>query len=278
MRRSTISSASWGSGNCSPTSPLPTFSCGWAPNRRRTDPRGRSSASRIAGPTTASTAFPEDAVGTVVSESEHPQVLRALVEGRVVRGEDETWREGMPPRREAVPVRLDGRVIAVLSRDTNLSHQRAQSPLELAYLDCAEDLCQMISDGTLPDPGIALRHELEPTRGRRLHPSRYRRHSRLCQPERALGLSPDGSELGSGGPRPRGTDPFVGHRPVRVLRKLRDTSEIRWRTSPVAVWRSRRAGRPFCCGPWFSSLAAGMSVLRSSSATSPRSSVVIALS
>eukprot|EP01133_Synstelium_polycarpum_P023110 gene23110-27707_t len=101
-------------------------------------------------PTTASTAFPEDAVGTVVSESEHPQVLRALVEGRVVRGEDETWREGMPPRREAVPVRLDGRVIAVLSRDTNLSHQRAQSPLELAYLDCAEDLCQMISDGTFP--------------------------------------------------------------------------------------------------------------------------------
>ena len=101
-------------------------------------------------PTTASTAFPEDAVGTVVSESEHPQVRRALVEGRVVRGEDETWREGMPPRREAVPVRLDGRVIAVLSRDTNLSHQRAQSPLELAYLDCAEDLCQMISDGTFP--------------------------------------------------------------------------------------------------------------------------------
>ena len=47
-------------------------------------------------------------------------------------------------------MRLDGRVIAVLSRDTNLSHQRAQSPLELAYLDCAEDLCQMISDGTFP--------------------------------------------------------------------------------------------------------------------------------
>ena len=86
-------------------------------------------------PTTASTAFPEDAVGTVVSESEHPQVLRALVEGRVVRGEDETWREGMPPRKEAVPVRLDGRVIAVLSRDTNLSHQRAQSQRVGAGLD-----------------------------------------------------------------------------------------------------------------------------------------------
>ena len=35
-------------------------------------------------PTTASTAFPDDAVGSVVSESEHPQVLRALVDGEIV--------------------------------------------------------------------------------------------------------------------------------------------------------------------------------------------------
>ncbi|MBV6760086.1 MULTISPECIES: sensor histidine kinase [Rhodococcus] len=101
-------------------------------------------------PTTASTAFPEDVVGTVVSESEHPQVLQALLEGNVVRPEDGGGHAGLPPRGEAVPVRWNGEVIAVLSRDTNLSHQRAQSPLEVAYLDCAEDLCQMISDGTFP--------------------------------------------------------------------------------------------------------------------------------
>ncbi|QTJ69020.1 sensor histidine kinase [Rhodococcus sp. ZPP] len=101
-------------------------------------------------PTTASTAYPEDVVGTVASESQHPQVLQALVEERVVRPTDGGTHAGLPPRGEAVPVRWGSEVIAVLSRDTNLSHQRAQSPLEVAYLDCAEDLCQMISDGTFP--------------------------------------------------------------------------------------------------------------------------------
>lgn len=103
-------------------------------------------------PTTASTAFPDDAVGSVVSESEHPQVLRALVEGEIVSEVDRSWHGGAPLRREAVPVRCDGEVIAVLSRDTNLAQQRAQSPLEVAYLDCAADLCQMISEGTFPNP------------------------------------------------------------------------------------------------------------------------------
>lgn len=202
-------------------------------------------------PTTASTAFPEDAVGTVVSESEHPQVLRALVEGRVVRGEDETWREGMPPRREAVPVRLDGRVIAVLSRDTNLSHQRAQSPLELAYLDCAEDLCQMISDGTFPIRESRSDTNSSPRAGDgfiRLDTEGtvvYASPNALSAYHR-MGLSSDlvGQDLAAL------TRSLVTDR--SSLRKLRDTSEIRWRTSPVAVWRSRRAGRPFCCGPWFS--------------------------
>ncbi|MGF7123945.1 sensor histidine kinase [Rhodococcus sp. AG1013] len=103
-------------------------------------------------PTTASTAFPDDAVGSVVSESEHPQVLKALVDGEIVTEVDHSWRGGTPLRREAVPVRCGGEVIAVLSRDTNLAQQRAQSPLEIAYLDCAADLCQMISEGTFPNP------------------------------------------------------------------------------------------------------------------------------
>lgn len=101
-------------------------------------------------PTTASTAFPEDMVGAVVSESEHPQVLSALVEGCIVRAPEGSGHVGLSAIREAVPVRWGGEVIAALSRDTNSSRQRAQSPLEVAYLDCADDLCQMITDGTFP--------------------------------------------------------------------------------------------------------------------------------
>ncbi|MFD4183855.1 sensor histidine kinase [Rhodococcus sp. NPDC058514] len=103
-------------------------------------------------PTTAPTAFAEDAVGTVVSDTEHPHVRQALTEWRIVRVEDGPAGEGTPVRREAIPVRCAGDVIAVLSRDTNPTQQRQSSPLEVAYLDCAADLCQMISEGTFPTP------------------------------------------------------------------------------------------------------------------------------
>ncbi|SEL96315.1 sensor histidine kinase [Rhodococcus maanshanensis] len=103
-------------------------------------------------PTTAPTAFAEDAVGTVVSDAEHPHVRQALTEWRIVRVEDGPPGEGTPVRREAIPVRCAGDVIAVLSRDTNPTQHRQSSPLEVAYLDCAADLCQMISEGTFPTP------------------------------------------------------------------------------------------------------------------------------
>lgn len=103
-------------------------------------------------PTTASTAFADDVVGTVASDSEHPQVRKAFADEAVVRAEGYNPHPGVPPRGEAWPVRWGGVVIGVLSRDTNVSHQRSRSPLEIAYLDSAEDLCQMISDGTFPTP------------------------------------------------------------------------------------------------------------------------------
>jgi two-component sensor histidine kinase len=56
----------------------------------------------------------------------------------------------VPVRRETIPVCRDGMVLAVLSRDTNLAVARVPSPLEIAYLGAAADLCQMIADGTFP--------------------------------------------------------------------------------------------------------------------------------
>ncbi|MGW0175431.1 sensor histidine kinase [Rhodococcus sp. NPDC003322] len=103
-------------------------------------------------PTTAPTAFAEDAVGWVASDVEHPHVRQALAEWRIVRVPDGPPAEGAPVRREAIPVRCSGDVIAVLSRDTNPTQQRQSSPLEVAYLDCAAELCQMISEGTFPTP------------------------------------------------------------------------------------------------------------------------------
>ncbi|MFC9787752.1 sensor histidine kinase [Rhodococcus sp. NPDC127528] len=103
-------------------------------------------------PTTAPTAFAEDAVGWVASDVQHPHVRQAMAEWRIVRVPDERPVDGTPVRREAIPVRCNGEVIAVLSRDTNPTQKRQSSPLEVAYLGCAGELCQMISEGTFPTP------------------------------------------------------------------------------------------------------------------------------
>ncbi|WP_199439430.1 PAS domain-containing sensor histidine kinase [Umezawaea beigongshangensis] len=103
-----------------------------------------------ARPTTAPTAHPEDVVGSTVAVDEHPQLRRAAIDSRICREEDPLWHLGVPVRRETIPVRLSGQVVAVLSRDTNLAVPRVPSPLEISYLGSAADLCQMIADGTFP--------------------------------------------------------------------------------------------------------------------------------
>lgn len=95
-------------------------------------------------PTTASTAFTEDMVGSIVSESQHPTVIDSLITRDIVRG----GASGT----ESVPVRCGDHVIAVLTRDINPAQQRPPSALESAYRECADDLCRMISEGTFPTP------------------------------------------------------------------------------------------------------------------------------
>ncbi|TFI43886.1 ATPase [Rhodococcus sp. 1R11] len=96
-------------------------------------------------PTTAPTVFTHDIVGTTISESEHPEVLVALQHRKIVQG-------GVLTRSESIPVRCGEHVIAVLTRDTNPAQLRPPSALEVAYRECADDLCLMISEGTFPTP------------------------------------------------------------------------------------------------------------------------------
>ncbi|MGQ0574975.1 MAG: sensor histidine kinase, partial [Pseudonocardia sp.] len=116
-------------------------------------------------PTTAPTAHPEDCVGVQVGTEDHPQLRRAAVEARIQRIEEPRWHAGVPVRRETVPVRHGSTVVAVLSRDTNLGMPRMPSPLEIAYLGSAADLCQMIADGTFPPPSQAPVVDTSPRAG-----------------------------------------------------------------------------------------------------------------
>jgi len=104
-------------------------------------------------PTTGPTAFHDDIVGMVVPPGRRPLLDTAKREGRICREGDPDWIDGVPVREETIPVRRDGRIIAVVQRSTNLSSARTPSRLELTYLQSADDLAQMVAEGRFPFPG-----------------------------------------------------------------------------------------------------------------------------
>jgi two-component sensor histidine kinase len=101
-------------------------------------------------PLTAPTSRPEDLVGAEVDGVVAEPFRVAHREGRPVTEGDPDWSGPAPRRREVIPVRHDGVVVAVLAKDTNLAVTRSPSTLELTYLEIAADLCLMVSAGTFP--------------------------------------------------------------------------------------------------------------------------------
>jgi two-component sensor histidine kinase len=103
-------------------------------------------------PTTGPTAYLNDQVGTMIKGARAAPMRIALTEERIYREADPDWDGDLPIRREAVPVRYEGQVLAVLGRDSNLASVRSPSQLELVYLQSAADLAAMVADGTFPGP------------------------------------------------------------------------------------------------------------------------------
>ncbi len=105
-------------------------------------------------PTTAPTAYQDDHVGRIMTGPEVSHLSIALHQGRIWREGDPVWYGDTPARHEAIPVRRrDGSdVIGVVGRDTNLTTARTPSQLEMNYLTTADDLAQMVADGTFPPP------------------------------------------------------------------------------------------------------------------------------
>src|SRR4051812_15071500 len=116
-------------------------------------------------PTTGPTAYVDDVVGTFVPQGRRPMLDAAWAQGRLVREGDPEWRDDVPVRVETIPVRRDGRVIAVVARNTNLLGVRTPSRLELSYLQAAADLTQMIAHGHFPVAGPRSDHADSPRVG-----------------------------------------------------------------------------------------------------------------
>jgi two-component system, sensor histidine kinase PdtaS len=103
-------------------------------------------------PNTAPTVLLADAVGTLNQGHEMPLVTDAFNSGSIGRQTPAGQQDSYGLNVEAVPVRYKNDVVAVLTHQTALAGRNA-SPLESAYLDCADDLLLMLSEGTFPNVG-----------------------------------------------------------------------------------------------------------------------------
>ena len=116
-------------------------------------------------PYTAQTVYQEDMVGRAFAPGDRTVVARAFDEGRIVRDGDPDWSSGVPVREEAIPIVVEGDVVAVVTREANLAMVRAPSQLELTYLQTADELSAMLASGEFPYPGHDPERELAPRVG-----------------------------------------------------------------------------------------------------------------
>ncbi len=116
-------------------------------------------------PTTGPTAYVDDLVGAFVPKGRRPLIDSAHEHERVAREGDPEWRDDIPVRVEAIPVRRGSRILGIIARNTNLLGVRTPSRLELAYLQTATDLTQMIANGYFPFPGQRSDHADSPRVG-----------------------------------------------------------------------------------------------------------------
>jgi two-component sensor histidine kinase len=106
-------------------------------------------------PFTSQTLYPQDLVGTKVSQPEQPIVERAWREGSIWAQDDPVLVDGLPIRMDAVPVRYGERVIAVLTKEGSPATSRRPGRLEQVYLQAAEHVSNMICAGRFPWPNQA---------------------------------------------------------------------------------------------------------------------------
>lgn len=115
-------------------------------------------------PNTAPTVLLADAVGTVAAAGDVPIVDVAFSSGVIGRATQDGHSGSPLLKVEAVPVRHANGVVAVLTHQTSLAPRQA-SPLETAYVDCAGDLLQMLSEGTFPNVGDLAMSRSSPRAG-----------------------------------------------------------------------------------------------------------------
>jgi two-component sensor histidine kinase len=104
-------------------------------------------------PLTSQTLFRSDWMGDVIAVDERPMVMRALRLGEMIESElvHPSLREQV--RVQCIPVRHEGRTIAVMTRESTPTVGRHQGELERAYIEVFNRLVRMIAAGQFPFAG-----------------------------------------------------------------------------------------------------------------------------
>src|ERR1700736_744121 len=103
-------------------------------------------------PTTSQTLHREDLVGHVIDEVERPLVSRAWRLASIVEGEVGIPRRSERGRLVCIPVRWQGEMVAVLTRESALSVGRRPGELERVYVEVFDRFARMVSNGEFPFP------------------------------------------------------------------------------------------------------------------------------
>ncbi|HRW38346.1 MAG: sensor histidine kinase [Acidimicrobiales bacterium] len=101
-------------------------------------------------PSTTQTLYRHDFIGEQLEESERPLVARAMRLGEIIEGEITVSSIRERVRALCIPVRCNGKTIAVLSRESTPSVGRSPGELERTYVDIFNRFARMIVQGDFP--------------------------------------------------------------------------------------------------------------------------------
>ena len=170
-------------------------------------------------PNTAPTVLLADAVGTLGNTERHCPIVTAALLVRAHRREVDAGRGQNARRRTECGGRAGAARRATWSRCSPIRRRwrprASPARWRRAYLDCAGDLLHMLSEGTFPNVGDLAMSRSSPRVGDGFIRLDVDGVVVVRQPERDLGVSPDGAGRRARGPQPRQRDPAADLRSVR---------------------------------------------------------------
>src|SRR5215471_8280844 len=101
-------------------------------------------------PVTGQTNYPQDLVAQVVDEVERPLVARCWRSGQIVKADATALGSKDRVRVQNIPVRCDGELIALVSREEPMTLARRSGELERIYFQTFDRFARMIADGSFP--------------------------------------------------------------------------------------------------------------------------------